>query len=540
VSAVALLLLAVSAPAQCQDIWLGPRTPDYTITPVTDWALLFHENPEWEQLAEQIKVFHAGEGFYRITPDDQLQALAANAASHHIALSLEIGAITQRPDEACDHTEGYLIPVAVPTIISKLTRLHIALQFIRLDGPVWFGHYQACKLPLPELVTRVADTLRPLYQAFPGVVVGDAIPPQGLEQYPDWQATYRTFIHDLEAATGHKYAFVHMDVNWREPDWPTAVATMQHFAHGAGIKFGVIYNSDSLAPTDQAWVVEAKRHFDELETRYDIIPDQAVFHTWNNHPTHVFPETSDSAHSYLVAQYLLPRTHLAVQRSAAGVQGRLIQAGGQAVAGARIAIEVLGDDPNNPPPVRSVAGTVPPEARFAVLGLRVNTECFCSGDNDLLFGALSYRETTGGTAHFEYRYGAPPAPRAGVTLTSAVIANQPLLHLHVAPDRNFGFNSPVFPVTPGAQFQVQIPLGSLQGNGLFGSATVVWMDARQQGFKRDNLTVGSDATPIASAVTDASGKFAVALPENTHWRQRPLLLDYAGSATLRAAYAGSQ
>lgn len=538
-SAVALFLVLAPAPARCQEIWLGPRTPDYTITPVRDWSLLFHDNPEWNQLAGQIKVFHAGEGFYRITPDDQLQALAANAASHHIALSLEIGAIAQRPDEACDHTEGYLIPVAVPTILNKLPRLGIRLQFVRLDGPVWFGHYQACKLPLPELVARVADTLRPLYQAFPGLVVGDAIPPQGLEQYPDWQATYRTFIHDLEAATGHKYAFVHMDVNWREPDWPAAVATMQRFAHAEGVKFGVIYNSDSLAPTDQAWVAEAKRHFDELETRYGIIPDQAVFHTWNDHPTHVFPETSDSSHSYLIAQYLLARTHLAVQRSAAGVQGRLTRAGGQAVPGARIAIEVLGDDPNNPPQVRSVAGAVPPQARFAVLGLRVNTECFCSGDNDLLFGALSYRETAGGAGHFEYRYAATPPPQAGIALTPTVIANRSLLHLRVAPDRNFGFNSPVFPVTPGAQFQVQVPLGSLKGDGLFGTATVIWMDAKQQGFKRDNIMVGNDAAPIATAVTDASGNFAAALPENTHWRQRPLLLDYAGSTTLRAAYAGS-
>ena len=125
------------------------------------------------------------DGFYLITPDDQLQALAANAASHHIALSHGDGSITQRPGEACDHTEGYLIPVGrYPTILNKLPRLGIRLQFVRLDGPVWFGHYQACKLPLPELVARVADTLRPLYQAFPGLVVGDAIPPQGLEQSP--------------------------------------------------------------------------------------------------------------------------------------------------------------------------------------------------------------------------------------------------------------------------------------------------------------------------------------------------------------------
>jgi hypothetical protein len=368
-------------------------------------------------------------------------------------------------------------------------------------------------------------------------VVGDVLPPQGVRQFPDWQATYLTFKRELETAMGRKLAYLHMDVDWRQPDWPTAIAAMEHLAHGAGMKFGVIYNGDGLAPSDEAWVAEAKRHFDELETLYGLIPDQAVFHTWNKYPTHVFPETSDTSQSYLVAQYLLPRTHLTVQRSTAGVQGRLIRVSGQPVAGARITVDVLGDDPSEPPPMRRISGTVPPQARFAVLGLRVNTECWCSGANDLTLGTLSYRETAGGSVRYEYRYAPPPRPEAGLAVTPALVANQALTRLKVAPNRSVGFNSPVFPVTPGAEFQFQVPLGSLSSSGMFGTATVIWMDAQQHGFKRDNIMVGNDATPIAAAMTDASGSFAVALPENTRWRQRPLLLHYAGSPALRAAYA---
>jgi hypothetical protein len=534
--AATLLLVLAPGSARCQEIWFGPRMPDYTITPVTDWAELFKPTPQWNQLAGQIQVFQGSDGFYRITPDDQLQAIAANAASHHIALAMEIGAITQRPNEPCDKGEGYLSPAIASLVIGKFNRLGIRLQIVRLDGPVWFGHYQKCQLPLAQLVPRVAETLRPFLQAFPDLVVGDVVPPQALAQFPDWQATYLTFKRDLEAAIGRKLAFVHMDVDWRQPDWPTAIAAMQRLAHGAGMKFGVIYNGDSLSPTDQAWVAEAKRHFDELETRYGVIPDQAVFDTWSDYPTRVFPETSDAAHSFLVAQYRLPRTHLSVQRSAAGVQGRLLQAGGQPVPGARIAIVALGDDPNLPPPVRSVAGTVPPQARFAVLALRVNSECWCSGANDLLFGPLSYRETAGGSVRYEFR-DTPPRPEPGIAATPEVIGGQALLHLKVAPNRNFGFNSPAFAVTPGARFQFDVPLGSLNGDGLFGSAAVIWLDAQRQGFKRDGIQVGNDAAPIAAAVTDASGNFAAALPEAAHWRQRPLLLDYAGSPSLRAAYA---
>jgi hypothetical protein len=539
ISAAALLLLLAPASVRCQEIWIGLRSPDYHATAARDWGELFKPTPDWEQLAGQIRVFFIGGGPFLLLPDDQLKAMAADLIRRHIALGVPLNSVATRPHEPCDRTEGYGDLSFVTRFISRLTQLGIRLQIIRLDGPLWFGHYVDCKLPVAELAPRVAETLRPMLQAFPDAVVGDVMPPVGLAQFPDWQANYLAFKRDLEAAVGHKLTFMHADVNWPQPDWPPAVAALARLAHGSGMKFGVIYNSGTQAPTDAAWVADAKRHFDELESLYGLIPEQAVFQTWTPRPTQIFPETSESAQSYLVAQYRLPRTHLTAQHSAAGVQGRLTQVNGPAVSGARIAIETLGDDPDRPPPVRSVSGTVPPQARFAILALRVNLECFCSGANDLLLGPLSYQETAGGSGHYEYRYATPPRSEAGLDITPTMVANQPLMRLKLAPSRDFGFNSPAFPVTPGAQFQFQVPLGSLNGDGLFGTAAVIWLDAQHKGIKREYIHVGNDATPIAQAVTDASGNFAAALPANIHWRQRPLLLHYAGSATLRAAYAAA-
>jgi hypothetical protein len=534
----ALLILLAPASVRGQEIWFGPRTPDYSVIGVKDWDLLFHPNPEWNQLTGQIQVFLAAAGFFLITPDDQLQAMAADLAKRHIGWAMETGSIAQRPNEDCDRREGYANPNVIPRVASKLTRLGIRLSLVRLDGPLWSGHYQGCQLPVAEVATRVADTMRPLLDAFPDMAVGNVEAVGSLSQYPDWQANYVTFVHDVEPAMGRKMAFLHVDINWREPNWTTVIPASARLAHSLGEKFGVIYNSDGLAPSDEVWVAEAKRHFDELETRYGLIPDQAVFHTWDAHPTHVFPETSDASHSYLIAQYLLPRTHLIAHHSPTGVQGRLTQVSGQPVAGAPIAVDVVGDDPNTPPPIRTISGTVPPDARYAVLGLRVNTECFCSGTNDVMFGPLSYQETAGGSVHYEYRQTAPPrVVDPDVAATPVLVANQPLIRLKVAPSRTYAFNSAIFPVTPGAQFQFQVPIGSLNGTGMAGTVTVIWMDAQQHGYKRAYVTVGNDDTPIAAAVTDASGGFAVALPDSTHWRERPLLAQYAGSPTLRAAYA---
>jgi hypothetical protein len=539
VSAAALLLILVPASVAGQEIWFGPRSPgNVPFAPVLDWDMVLHPNPEWDQLAGQIQIFFTSDGLPRLASDDDLRALASGLAKHHVGLGVEIGSITARPGEECARREGYYTnPHNIPDVVHNLTRLGIPLAAVQLDGPLWSGHYQGCKLPIPELAVRVAETLRPMLQAFPDLEVGDVESVQGLSQFPDWRSNYVEFKHDVEQAMGHKLSFLHTDINWLAPDWPTVLTATADLAHSVGERFGVIYNGDGTAPTDEIWVAEAKRHFDELETRYGVIPDDPIFETWIDHPRRIFPASSPASHSYLVAQYELPRTHLTATRVAAGVQGRLTQANGRPVSGAQIVIEALGDDPQSPPPMRSSSGTVPPQARFAVLAMRVNSECSCSGPNDIVFGPLTYQETAGGSVHYEYRPEAAPRQATGVAATPIAVANRTLMHVKVAPTGNYVFNSAVFPVTQGAQFQFRVPLASLNGNGLFGTVAVVWLNAQQQGVQRTNITVGNDATPVTTAVTDATGSYATAIPKDAHWQQRPLLLHYAGSPTLRAAYA---
>lgn len=540
VAAVLSISMMMSAPhAWAQQIWFGPRTPDYGATAAVDWSQMFAASSNWQKLAVQIQVFIGSTTFFLKIPDNELKAMAAALTAHGIALAMPVQAIAARPNEPCGKHEGFGDAWVAPKAIDKLTRLGVKLQILRIDGPVWFGHYDptSCKLPIAEVAARVAAVLKQYLAAFPDVQIGDVEGPQALEQFADWQTTYATFKHDLESKIGRRLTFLHVDVGWRQPSWPTAITAMARFAHANGMAFGVIYDSDAEAPTDRAWVAGAKAHFDQLETRYGLISEQAVFQTWNQRPTHIFPETDDSAQSWLVAQYLLPRTQLSAHRTATGVAGRLTQTNGQPVAGAPVIVKTLGDDPTQPPPVRVATGTVPPDARFAMLGLRVNQECWCSGDNDLIIGTASYRETAGGNAQYAYTYRAPATKDAVRSLVPSVVGRQQMLRARIAQGGNFGFTSPIFQVTPGAQFEFRIPIATLNGSGMFGTATVIWLDAQRHGLRRTNIVVGDDAATLATTRTDASGGFSVALPATSNWQQRPILLHYAGSPTLRAAYA---
>ena len=538
------LFLSLVAPAALsQQIWLGPRIPDSKITAVTDWDLMFKPDPQWQQLAGQIQVFLATAGFLNITPDDQLQTMEATLKSHHIALAVPLQPIARKPGDTCGHQEGYTDLGFGPKVIAKLKRLGIQIQIIRLDGPLWFGAYDkgGCQLAVPDIASRVSETLQPYLEAFPKVVVGDVEPPQSLAQFPGWEDKYLTLKQDLEPLIGRKISFLHMDVRWREGDWARLLPQVAQFAHQSGMKFGVIYDSDDDAISNEDWVARAKDSYDELETRYHLIPNQSVFQTWNKWPRQVFPESTPSSHSWLVAQYLLPRTQLVAAKSPSGVQGTLsTRIDHKPVAGAKVTVEALSIDPKDPPPVHSLSGVVPSDARYGILNMHVNNQCLCSGNNDLLFGPLAYQETSGGKQSYLYAY-APPAHPNGFMANSLVIAGQPLVHVRVSLTQVFGFNSSIFTVTPGAQFQFQVPIGSLNGQGLFGAATVIWLNGAQKGFKTSDITVNNhDAAPLAEGTTDASGHFTVSLPDDLHGQKRLLRVYYPGSSTSRAAYAVPQ
>src|SRR5262249_13675522 len=147
---------------------------------------------------------------------------------------------------------------------------------------------------------------------------------------------------------------------------------------------------------DAAWIAHAWDNVVRIESELGIIPDQAIFVSWNRFPTRALPETSPEAHTWLPLQYSLPRTRFEARRDGEGWRETLVDAAGHALADRPVAIEHLGQDPAGPPPLHKVTGTVPKDAVSAILGWRINIECLCTGDNDLLVGDLTYREDAAG------------------------------------------------------------------------------------------------------------------------------------------------
>ena len=545
---VGLLVLAGlgGMPAAAQQIWFGPRQPSRRSTGVLDWGAQFRPGAPWQTVEDHLQAYFLTAAYIAIAPDDELRRIWENLQRHHVGIVLPLQSIA-RPRAGCGRIEGYAPPGQGTFVARKLKRLGMRIRYIRMDGPLFAGHYStnrhACRLSVPELVQRVKANLDEYLRIFPDAVVGEVEPFPALTEQPDWQTTYRAFNSQLAEAIGRPIAFFNLDISWQNPAWRERLAMMENFVHQLGMKFGIIYDGAGYDDTDSRWMTEAQRHFGEIESDLGVIPDQAIFQSWNRFPVRALPETSPAAHTHLIMRYLLPRTRIVLNRSGEQLRGRLLDAAGRGLPDAPILVEIPTVDTGLPARPRLLAGRVPAQARSATITIALNRACNCDGPNDLLLGTITYTEGSNDQA----RYMVSPSeillmvnrrPTAGdATMVATPTAR--VVRLTTTPQQALVFNSQPFPVDGGAPFVLRVPVSTNDGSGVYGNFSVVWRNDTGRPFTRSPLIVESDFTAVSTAATDAGGRFSFARPMSSD-RQAPLRLVFAGTGSLRAAYASVQ
>lgn len=542
VAALAVLIGVMSAFAQtaaAQQVWFGPRLPRAPHTHVVgidDWHDLLRPDAPWQRAASRTQILYLNRGYIVDASDDELKAVAATMTARGIAIATSDQPVAVDQSDQCGKTEGYDTAAGVAAFVQRLKRNGVTLGYLGLDGPLWFGHYatgpEECRFSIEEVVRRTAANLRIVTDAFPQVVVGD-IEGTTLTAQPDWKETYVRFKHDLDEAAGRPTEFLQLDVNWRQPNAPEAIKEMAATAHSLGMKLGIVYNGDNEDDSDAAWIDHAWHNVAATESEYGIVPDQAVFASWNRFPSRALPESSPEAHTWLIDRYRLPRTRFEAQREGNAWHVLLVDASGRPLSGERVSVTRLGYNPAEPPPIHAVSGTVPIDAERAILGWRINTECLCAGDNDLVIGDLVYREEKGGAAGQTLPASDFAARRSddGVIVTPQPAGNGMLYRVRVERGGHLLLNSPPFPVTPGAAYRLSVPLGVADVQGLYGYATIIWVDRQEKGLFRSNLEDPGERAPAATLKTAGDGSFRIPSAGQTQE------LFFAGTDNLRPALA---
>lgn len=498
--------------AMAQQIWFGPRQPARMRPGAVDSvAALFAPGALWPKALAATRVFILEPSFIAVASDAELRRIGDFLTAHHVGIDIDIQSVAKV--EGCGGIEGYAWPPEIRVVAERLHRLGIPVGYIHLDGPLWFGHYDqeplACRVPVDALVARVAQNVREFLRYYPDVTIVDVEGIPGLTAQPGWRGAYRRFRAGLHAAIGRPLSGLQLDVNWNDPGWRAAMRAVAAFTRQLGMQLGVIYNGSGADQSGAQWMADAERHVIEVEGELGIIPDQAVFASWNPYPTHALPETAPDAHTHLIDFYIRPRTRITATRTGAVVTGRLTTAAGRPLPGAVIVAALSGVDRAGPLPVRVVAGVVPARARAAIIGIRLNRECNCDGPNDVLFGDIGYQETAGGTAAQTVPFPALATRYArswpDVTVTS--VGGRPAARARVAADRSFLYNSPVFSVTPGARYRFSVPMASVNGSGTYGEVTIIWLAADGAGFARTNVVDPHDEHVVGATTTGPAGAF---------------------------------
>jgi hypothetical protein len=318
-----------------------------------DFMDLFEAGAPWGGAAEHIGVFKLYGEWVDSTNGADLTAAVAGIHERGMVLAVEAGPLD--PSADCGHgVESFAGSDSGRRLAARIRDAGGMLQVIALDEPWFYGHVydgpQACHRTVEEVAAGVAAFVAAVRSEFPWVIVGD------IEATPNpvTSAGLAEWMDAWQAAMGEPMAFLHLDLDWSQPDWSALALEVQAAGDARGVPTGIIYTGGG-APSDQLWIGLAGQRVLDHEDRDGGSPDHAVFQSWNDHPDFVLPETDVLAFTGLVDRYFDDRSSLGL-----GVTGSNLAFRKATTASAALAEAPAGQAVDGDPDTLWNAGAGPP------------------------------------------------------------------------------------------------------------------------------------------------------------------------------------
>jgi hypothetical protein len=468
----------------------------------SDYDELFLPDAPWRVTATDVRVFKTSTQWILNGPDKALARMFKYLQDRGIALAVEGLMLTLDNNDRCGHgIEGYSALGTIRHAAEQIKNLGGELSYIAMDEPLWFGHSyrgtHACQSSLSNLAQNIAQNVNQVKQIFPDVQIGD-IEPILKSSEVDWVGTIVRWTAEYEKAIGRPLAFLHADIDWAL-EWRPDLSRLKRELGARGIKFGIIYNGNPGDPTDQDWTKAAEDHFDEVEGRLGIIPDHATLQTWMVHPSHMLPEDSPGTMTNLVGRYSRKRTSLSLQQSDGRLLGTLTDTEQHPISNTMISIMVLEDGRTGLLTGHDWIGTVPQTAYSANIGLRLNTECDCSGDGEVGVGTITYSDDGGSLATRRF-------PNANAATSNGLEPNAPTQFVATA-GRPTISNSQSFPVSSGRNYRIKVPMRATPEAAGAGYICLIFFGRDGKEMRRDRIPISQGESRRVTIPTDQNGTF---------------------------------
>ena len=376
-SILAVLFIGFAGRLAQAELWLAAVSPvtqkaDHWNNSSVDYMDLFLPDAPWPTVASHLQVFKIGPGFAMQGSEADLKRIFSDLRRRKIALALETGLLTQSARYP-KRSEASGKPGGLEKMFTRLRDLGADVQYIAMDEPLVFGRWQeglgANKRSMSDLTQDLATNVALANRFFPGVRIGDeetvSSNLQNLAELEQWPGIYRQ-------AVGQPLAFLHIDTAWSQHAMENLVPLAKAL-EAAKVPLGIIYNGGN-ATDDEGWARESISHVAEIETDLGVTPQDAIFHTWVQFPSHLLPETRFGTLTNLAYRYLLPRSRLTIQKTESTISGTLATETGQPIPNATVSLEAIDVAGKTPPANHEISGLVPTGATTAFIGIRINTE----------------------------------------------------------------------------------------------------------------------------------------------------------------------
>jgi len=496
-------------------IWFGPLDPIDWRTNVPggtgyDFFSLFSEGAPWERAAEATRVMVLYPIWLDSASREQIQRVIDDLRRRRIAIAYECGPLTQHGQCNAGTIEGFSGPASNRRIAQNIKNAGGVLYSMEMEHGFDAATYYdpACRMTPLEIAQDASRTIAAVREVFPNVKVGSIETGNlNVDDIAAWVSAYRE-------VTGEELAYLHLDIPYYVPDWAKRAKAIESHVRSRGIDFGIYYLGDLDDTSDEQWVGRAEQRFVEYEVVAGGQPDHAMFQSWNPHPMSLLPEDQPATFTWLITRYLRTRSALTLDLSEGVASGSLTLVDGTPLANSPIELSITPLGGQGVFADFKVTGVVPQFATTADVGLRINTECNCSGPATLALAKANYLEQ--GQSSNQVPNGTFASGLNGWGIWG--VGNAQLgpgesgaghaLHIEAAAGQDVGLNSDVFVVTPGKAFtlifraRVDPPT---QNSGYF---DIIFLNDSGES-KRYTVPIQVASAVLGSAQTAADGGYFI-------------------------------
>ena len=290
--------------------WFAPLNLEKVGRGSVDYIDLFTPDADWNEAASHIQVFKLYGGWAETAPLSDLQKAIQGIRARGFALAFEHSPLFA--DAVCgEGLEGFAGPGFLKTV-QRVKDAGGTLNFIALDEPYYYAHFydgdHACNWSTEKIAKDVGNSILKAKLIFPDLMVGDIEPVTG----PADAAAYKVWLETFRAVNGFDLVFLHLDMDWSNPNWTGEAMQMEAYGRELGIPIGMIYIGNSFEQDNAIWLATAGERVKRYELEAGGKPDHIIFQSWNDKPDHVLPESDTTSYTWFVKTYFEDRSLLGI------------------------------------------------------------------------------------------------------------------------------------------------------------------------------------------------------------------------------------